>query len=185
LSLWGLPPPNLTFIAAGQKMFRHFACQFRALKSGVLQIWKKCQNHEILRNLTLFHICNIPLLSAPKWLTNESTCFVQALIHRSSWNPAGKCWDTLHATSEPIEVEYCTSEIMGRIVRSSGIWHFFLYLQYSTSKFSKVTRPVSGKCLNTDLTASGQGKCWDTLNANLENLEVEYCGRRRKALVSG
>ncbi len=31
--------------------------------SGISQIWTKCQNLEILRNLALFHIGKIPLLS--------------------------------------------------------------------------------------------------------------------------
>jgi hypothetical protein len=32
-----------------KKVLRHFACQFRVLKSGILQIWKKCQNPDIPR----------------------------------------------------------------------------------------------------------------------------------------
>jgi hypothetical protein len=49
-----------------------FACQFVALWCGILQIWKKCRNPEIFRNMTLIQVCKIPLLSALNW--HEKCC---------------------------------------------------------------------------------------------------------------
>ncbi len=40
--------------APSRKMLRYFAYLFKALRSGILQIWRKCQNPEVLRNLALY-----------------------------------------------------------------------------------------------------------------------------------
>jgi hypothetical protein len=52
--------------APGQKKSIHFACRFRALGSGILQIQKKFQIPEDLRILALFQNFKIPLLTALK-----------------------------------------------------------------------------------------------------------------------
>ncbi len=46
-----------------------FYMQIWTLRSRILQIWKKLQIFKDLKTLPLFQICNIPLLSAPKWHT--------------------------------------------------------------------------------------------------------------------
>jgi hypothetical protein len=58
--------------APGRQKSIHFACWFGALKSGILQIRKKCQIPKDLRIMTLFQILKIRLISAPnrhaKWI---------------------------------------------------------------------------------------------------------------------
>ncbi len=48
-------------------VMRHFASHFRALRSGILQIWKSFRFLMISRFWHFSQICNIPLLSAPNW----------------------------------------------------------------------------------------------------------------------
>ncbi len=105
------PPPSLTLAASGQKMLRHFACRFGALRSGILQIWKMCQNQKILRNLKLF--------SDLQYSTSKCSKLACKVTR------PGKCWNTLHADLEHLKVEYFKSENSARILRSAGIWHFF------------------------------------------------------------
>ncbi len=45
---------DLLLPTRGRKTLRHFAYPLKALRSGILPKWKKCQNPQILRNLTLF-----------------------------------------------------------------------------------------------------------------------------------
>jgi hypothetical protein len=118
-------------------MLRHFACRFRALRSGILQIWKECQNLENAGIWPFFQIWNIPLLSAPKWLAKWLNLFHLGVHTQILTVLAGKCWNTLHADLEHLKVEYCKSENSARILRTAGIWHFFSDLKYSTLSVSK------------------------------------------------
>ncbi len=180
------PQPN-SLAAPVQKMLRHFACQFGALRSRILQIWEKCQNLEIIRNLTLFQIYNIPRLSAPKWLSKcLMTWFVQVLTHWSSHCPARKCQNSLYADSDHLKVEYCKSEKSYRILRSTGIWHFFqicnITLLSSPNWLAKWVDMLHPGLTHRSSQRSA-GKCWDTLHAILEHLETEYCRSEKSARI--
>jgi hypothetical protein len=54
LHLFHLDINTQILTAHGRKMSRYFACWFGALRSGILQIWKKFRNPEVIRNLAIF-----------------------------------------------------------------------------------------------------------------------------------
>jgi hypothetical protein len=67
--------PHTNPQCAGQKMLRYFACSLGVLTSGVLQIWKKCQNIEDIRILTLFSY-----LPNSTWKYTQRTSIVPSLF---------------------------------------------------------------------------------------------------------
>ncbi len=56
------PPrhPHKNTQGSGWKVSTYFACPLRVLSSGILKMWKKCQNSGELRIVMLFQIWEIP-----------------------------------------------------------------------------------------------------------------------------
>jgi hypothetical protein len=116
------PTPALSHNARPE-MFRHCACHFGAHRSVILQIWKYTITQESYTFSDFqYSTCRC----------SELACKVTWPVslrhsHTDSHGPWPENVETLCINSEHLEVEYCPSEKSVRIMRSSGIWHFFRF----------------------------------------------------------
>jgi hypothetical protein len=118
-------------------------------------------------------------------LLSELTCLVQVLKQWSSLRPTRKlprqfaCHFGAHK-SGILQIWKIAWSLRISVFRS-GIFQDSATFQiaHSTSQCSELARkvagPVSSRHLNIEFSQRPVGKCRDTLHANSEHLEVEYC----------